>query len=322
MSTRKLESIVLEQFIQLGDRVIVNIDPEKRHWVKISHVDGTVGTVVGFKQYHDYVARFNNFGKVQGVYSKRGLPLVRFEDRTGDYFSAHDLAFKNPTLKEKRSAERIARGGLAADEEYSSTTRISDLPETPFWEHDIVTVHSHKWGGDFGAPYSECETPAVLKIDSINYDDDGNHTYSVSGMYASGHTIGQIRADKKELKLVARGNVWRYYNDEPLIFADLKEEIGFHRSLGKIQTLRNPLRNSYYLWTMSEALAAIRDGRGDAFSHAQGFFGGHSRIEIKRFEDRDLGERVRATTIEGWKDTPTDTVDPEMDAWVESQIKY
>lgn len=323
MNQRKLESITLEKFIQLNDRVIVNVDPERRSWAPVPYADGTIGTVVGFKQWDNYVSRVPNFGTPPGIYSERSIPLVRFDGGiNGAYIQASDLAFEDPTLKDKRVEERAARGGFATDDEYSNKTRIGDLPETPFWESDIVTVHSKKWGGDFGQPHSECATPAVLKIDSINYDDrEGQHTYSVSGLYASGHTTGQIRAAKEELLLVERGNIWRYFNNEAPVFVDLKDEIVFHQQLGKVQSLRNELRNNYYLWTLAEALAAIRDGRADVFSHSAGFFGGHSRIEVKRFDDRDMGERVRAEAIKGWETTPENVVDPEMDAWVESQTK-
>lgn len=319
--SHKLETITLEKFMQLGDRVIVNVNPERREWTDVKYVDGTIGTVVGFKQYDDYARRVPNFGTPPGIYSRRGVPLIRFEDRTGGYIQASDLAFEDPTLKAKRVEERQARGGMDTDEEFSNTTRIGDLPDTPFWEMDIVTVHSEHWGGNFGAAIQECDTPAVLKVDSINYDDrNGEHTYSVSGRYASGHTTGQIRADKKELKLVERGNVWRHYNNEALIFADLKEEISFAGTLNKIQTLRNPLRDKY-LWTLAEALAAIREDRADALSVLPGFFGGHKRIEVKRFDDRELGSRVRAESLKGWASTPDNAPDPEMDEWVESQMK-
>ena len=322
MNTRKLESITLEQFIKLGDRVIVSIDPEKRHWIKVKHEDGTIGEVVGFKQYDNYVCRVHNFGTKPGIYSQRGMPLVRFADRTGDYFSASDIAFEDPTLYEQRKRERTARGGLDTDDEYSNTTRIGDLPETPFWEGDIVTVHSEHWGGNFGAPCVECETPAVLKVDSINYSDrHGEHTYSVSGKYATGHTTGQIRAGKEELKLVERGNLWRHYNSEPLVFADIQEEILFNMQLHKVHEVKNPLRNDWYLWTRAEALTAIREGRADGFNVSQGFFGSGPSIRVQRFDDRDLGERVRAETIAGWATTPENEPDPENDALVESKME-
>jgi len=59
-----------------------------------------------------------------------------------------------------------------------------------------------------------------------------------------------------------------------------------------------------YTWTLKEMLIAIRDGKVDGFTADRGIFGMSTDIHhwAYRFNDRELGERVRQATLEGFRD--------------------
>ncbi len=300
-----IDSITLTQFIEINDKVVVNVSAESRSYA-VYPPNGLPGTVVGFNQYdhvHDRLCK----GKT-GIYSKRGAPLVRFEDRTGRFFSASDLAFVEPGLKEARMAARAARGGYETDEEYSTDTWLRELPETAIWEGDTVNVLLPNRKG-FGGPYEDSATSAVLKVTSIDYGKENDDLYptrfNVHGTYANGASTGTIFVQAKDLVLVDRGNLWRHHNNTPLVFKDILDEIKFANMMHKVEEIRNP-ESQLYTWTLVQAVTAIRQGVADALGVHHGLFGSGPTTRVSRFEDRELGERVRAKTLAGFAEVATD----------------
>jgi hypothetical protein len=97
---------------------------------------------------------------------------------------------------------------------------------------------------------------------------------------------------------IDHGNVWKYYNHQPLSFAGIKEEAEFFQLVGQTEELRNPA-NDIYSWTAEEVLAAITNGTAHGFSVSSGFFGSGPHIGAKRFKDEALGKRVAKATLEG-----------------------
>ena len=119
---------------------------------------------------------------------------------------------------------------------------------------------------------------------------------------------GTVCVRPTNLKLVSRGNVWKYYHNEPLEFADLREEAEFYHNIGRTKEVRNPKDDLYhwddYAGKVSEpveALQAIKDGLGDSMNVGS-LFGLMSspRITVYKFLDREVGERVRKATLEGF----------------------
>lgn len=300
-----IDSITLAQFINLNDRVMVHVSDESRSYATYPP-NGQQGTVVGFNQ-HEYVHDRLSKRKT-GVYSKRGNPLVRFDDRTGRFFGASDLAFVDPTLKEARMEARRARGGYETDDEYSSDTWLRELPETAIWEGDTVNVLASTRKA-FGAPYEDSATAAVLKVTYIDYgkENDANDPtrFNVQGMYSNGCSTGSTYVQAKDLVLVEHGNLWRYHHNMPLVFSDLMDEVKFANVMHKVEEVRNPVTKSY-AWTLKEAVAAIHAGIADAIGVSQGLFGSGPTTRVSRFEDRDLGERVRAKTLAGFSEVLTE----------------
>lgn len=321
----KIESIILNVFIKLGDEVKVNVSADSRACGSYPKLEnGLKGTVVGFKEYIDHRERTIHRMEETGTFLMRGMAIVQFEDGQQETMDAHSIAFVDQSLDEIRRTERSNRGGYDTDDSVLVIKRLGDLPETPFWEGDEVGIifGSHK---GLGQPVTECATPAALIVSRIDYarDSEEDTTYSVSGTYASGHSTGQVRCSARDIVLIKRGNLWLYHNGQrdAIVFTSIEDEIKFAQQLRTVDEVRNPLRNNYYLWTLSEVLTAVREGRVDAFSMQGGMFGARASIRAKRFEDRDLGERVRAKTIEGFIGTPNDVIDPEHDAYVDSMTR-
>jgi hypothetical protein len=115
---------------------------------------------------------------------------------------------------------------------------------------------------------------------------------------------GTTWVNESDMTLIRRGNVWKHFNGEKLVFADLREEADFFSLLGHTEEVRNPACN-LYKWEKDEVLKAVRDGIVDGFTMGGGIFGqGFARINAVRFRDRELGERVRQETIRGFADEP------------------
>jgi hypothetical protein len=110
---------------------------------------------------------------------------------------------------------------------------------------------------------------------------------------------GTTSAEESWIELIERGNVWRYYNNEPLSFADLKEEAAFYQLVGQTEEIRNP-DNGLYKWEKDEVLDAIRAGTVHGFSVSSGFFGSGPHINAMRFRNEELGRRVAKATLEGF----------------------
>lgn len=326
-----MQTIVLDVFIKIGDKVqIVCSEKQRAYGLPCVPHEGKLGTVVSFhySKFHEERIR----SRKPGLYSQRSCANVLLDDGTRiESVSAHNMIWQDQSLNETRRAERSAAGGHL-DSEYDNRvtelTWLEPLPETKVWEKDVVRVVAGKHA-DFGV-YRENGIlhEAKLVVDSIDYHwllsdrPDIGIQFKVSGTFEDGRTTGQASFGADELELVERGNFWKYHHaPAEMKFADISEEIQLHTQLRKVHEVRNPLRKDLYLWTRAEALTAIREGRADGFSVSHGFFGAGPSIRVQRFDDCDLGERVRARTIDGFKDTPEGEADPENDARVNAQMK-
>lgn len=293
MSSRN--TIVLERFLRIGDRVVMTMDKEARGWGRPGAADGTHGTVIGFHRYETHVPRVGGFGKKPGVYMCNGAGVVAWDTGQHDTPGAGDLVWliDHDKLSEERRKDK------AWNDAFETNQFISDLPNLPFWEHDIVRDKT-------GRVQMGNRTDGLLRIMSIEYHnlnskrDDGS-PMPIYNVEAPEGRSGYTWTDNDHLELVERGNVWKWFNGERanIKWKDLHEEAGFHKWLGACDEIRNP-RTSYYTWELQDILGGLNDGLIDAPSVSQGFFGAGPSTHCYKFHDRDLGERVRAKAIEGF----------------------
>ncbi|RJQ35153.1 hypothetical protein C4568_01540 [Candidatus Parcubacteria bacterium] len=281
-------TMTLSELLEIGDEVVFKVDPERRYWTDTYKdvPDGTKGIVCGFYDAVIYEPRAPVLVHQPGVYHRKGAVSVWLSDGRivpGDW----SIEMTNKDEEKRRDAAMRDEHGIFR----SKQVRLGDLPATKFWEHDKVRVR-------FPHDGSEHE----MTIGRIDYHhmhqrrDDGSPWPFYGVNYSAGVSTS---AEEAWIELIERGNVWKYHNNEPLVFTDLKEEAGFFQLVGQTEEMRNP-ENGLYSWTKDEVLAAIKAGTVHGFSVSSGFFGSGPHINAQRFKDEGLGKRVAKATLEGF----------------------
>lgn len=277
---------------RLGDVVTIEIAKDNWDWGYRPFPQGTKATIVGFGEIA--YGRTNNCCLPPGVYENNCWAYVEVDGkRYDDSISTCFLKLPEEVVEARR-----AEGGHPFDK-----PRLRDLPETKFWEEDKVRLSAFglrrhaSWEGRYGN--------VPMRLWGIDYDcidrkrDDGSPWPFYKVDLPDGGSTG---LEERELELVERGNVWRYYHGEPLVFSSLEEEASLMKNMGFYEEVRNS-RSGFYSWTLEETLESIEAGDVDGFTAGRGFsFGGESerRIDAVRFHDRDLGRRVAEATLKGF----------------------
>lgn len=269
---------------EIGDQVTITIPKENREWGYNPCPDGTQATVVGFSEITH--GRINGCGKKPGVYTNTSWVKVQLSDNSVITEFAGRLNLTNAELRERRL--QLRREALRKDNVFwDDIGFLRDLPETEFWEWDIVEFKGQ-----------------TLKVVGINYENIGQKCYdgcTDMPIYRVGGEGWYQSPRPEDLKLVKRGNVWKHYHNEPIQFDNIEDEASLHRALGLTMELRNPGRDDLYSWTKEEVLEAIRGGMAHGLTVHFGFFGSGMHTSAIRFQDENLGKRVAQKTLEGFK---------------------
>jgi hypothetical protein len=274
--------MTLTELLQIGDEVVFRVNPERRmcmHDIYKDIPDGTKGVVCGFHDVVIYEPLLPVLVRQPGVYHRKGAVSVLLRDGR---IVPGDWSIEMVDKDEERRRSAVLRG--------TECIRLGYLPETKFCEQDNVRVRF---------PHDGSEHEMV--IGHINYQymhkrrGDGSPWPFYDVLYTEG---GSTSVEESWIELVERGNVWRYYTNQPLVFADLKEEAKFFQFVGQTEEVCNP-KNGLYSWTREEVLEAIKEGTVHGFSYISGFFGSGFIIGARRFNDEALGERIAKATLEG-----------------------
>jgi len=262
----------------IGDTVQALVPKESREWGYNPIPDGTIGTVVKFGEI-DY-PRISNYGKKPGFYENKSWAYVDFGEKFGViHLGTFNLINLNPNFT--RSEELFLR----------------DLPDLPFWEGDIVSAPGDRFD----------RNQTICRIDYANIDrkrNDGSpwpFYEHADDIYGHG---GVCSSEESWITLVERGPVWKHYHNEKIEFSSLQEEANFYDLLGFSTDIRNP-KSALFVWTLEEALEALKNGIGHTIKVGDGFgflFGDtvSRRISVYKFNDEELGKRVAAATLEGF----------------------
>ncbi|MBI4067868.1 hypothetical protein HY413_00480 [Candidatus Kaiserbacteria bacterium] len=280
--------MTLTELLQIGDEVVFKVDPERRAWTETYKdiPDGTKGIVCGFDDAIIYRSRVPVFVHQPGVYHRKGAVSVLLRNGRvvpGDW----SIEMVDKDQEERRDAAMRDEHGVLR----TTQVRLGDLPETKFWEQDKVRVRF---------PHDDSKHEMV--VSRIDYycmhkrRNDGSPWPFYDVRFVEG---GQTSAEELWIELIERGNVWKYYNNQPLSFADLKEEAEFFQLVGQTEEMRNP-KNNLYSWTKNEVIDAINNGTVHGFSVSSGFLGSSLHISAHRFKDDALGKRVAKATLEGF----------------------
>jgi hypothetical protein len=280
---------MINELMNIGDIVTITIPAEAREWGHNPCADGTTAKILEFGEI--YLGRVNNFGLQPGVHVNRSWVTVQvLRDKTVLKVNSSRLELVATNEYQRRLAEfrehQRTNPGQSLNDGF-----LRELPATSFWEGDFVRVD---------------DAYTVFQITGINYarlaqrrDDETMYpAYNISSSIVAGWYIG---TSEDSMKLFRRGNVWKFFNGERITFANIKEEAQFHKDIGHTEEVVNPANGRYH-WTREEVLAAIASGAAHGFSLVPSVFGlPDLRIRALRFRDPELGERVAAATLKGFR---------------------
>lgn len=296
LSNVERNNIILEKYLKLGDLVVMHMDKEARGLGVKGVSDGTVGIVVGFRRYKDYVARIHNYGRAPGVYEGNGVATVRWMDGSISEPGAGSLRW----LFNHESKQRERRDDRLYTEAFEYMARVDDLPKLPLWEMDVVRI-KHRKGQT--QPWRHTDTVRIVSIDYHNLErkrNDGTPmpVFTVTPLEPG---YGSVSMEVNDLELIERGNVWKWFNDQrdKLKFADIREEVAFHSALG-METQVMCEQGGNYHWPLTAILPALKAGTIDVVRFAGGMFGGSGTHCAYKMHDPDLSERLRAISLEGF----------------------
>lgn len=278
---------MIGEVLRPGDQVVVNIEKESREWGYDPCPDGTVAEVLGFAEH--YVGRVGAH-RPPGVYENTSWVKIKFPDPNiaGLHHVRQEwsgrLTMLDQVEYERRLEEWRRNGGKLGG------FLLRPLPETEFWEGDVVTSSRH----------DDVRVVAVIKFEWMG---DKRADGSPVSIYACSSAIDagwHVYCDASELTLVERGPIWKHHHGEPIAFPSLEEEARFYSLIGLTEEVRNPA-NDLFSWTKEEALQALRTGVGHGITVHNGLFGGSPRTGVIRYLDEDLGHRVAAYTLENFQ---------------------
>ena len=258
----------------VGDVLTVDLPGVSRRGSPSSFRDGDQVTLVGFES--SFRGRTNQNGMRPGEYANYAWPIVRSGDG---------------------KEESISRLHVRPDPSAPSLTAarqdlwLAELPETPFWEDDVVAGRDGEH----------------MTVNDISYEmigqrpRDGSEMARIYACSLPGGGYSYFACD--ELTLVERGNVWKIAHSLEPSFTDVEDEASFNLKTGDYDFIRNPETDDY-AWGEQAAMQAISNGSAHAFT-GNGMLGGTSgHISVVVFNDTDLGERVREHVLASYWKSP------------------
>lgn len=257
-------------------------------------VTGKLATVKQFSEI--VVGRLDGIDARPGVYRNRVWPTLETEN--GEVFStivtqlAPPDGVEMPELATFQTA--LYEGTVLTESEF-----LRPLPETPFWEGDVVRI---KASSGIHEPWSDYGDGCAI-VRHIDYGEDGA-TYTVAASLRGGWKT-QLTAE--HLELVQEGNVRRWHRKEALLpFPELSEEARFHWMIGNTtQKLPNPrleheeLHPNYYappdrcLWTEEDFYKGLKDGTVHGLWEGRVSPGISKLFHVLKYKDENLGEQIR-----------------------------
>lgn len=175
-----------DELLEIGDKVVFRVEPERQSYSDVE--DGMIGVVCGFSYRLHYEPRYNGHGNVPpGIYHTRDVADILLPSG----YVVHNRESRSFTKIEEASEDRHS------SEHPPKMTRLGDLPETPFWEQDVVEVcdRTENWVGI---------------IERINYWRTPP-SYEISRIDRK----GWADVDKGDFRLKQRGNLWQSANNCP-----------------------------------------------------------------------------------------------------------
>ena len=273
------------QLLQIGDEVVIKIEKESREWGYNPCPDGTRAKVLGFGEVH--TPRIGNLGFKPGVYRNRCWIKVQLKDGKKHEENHARISLTKKKLEKERSEElRRKKKGW---EQLRNEDFLRPLPETTFWEHDVVLI-KNKRDAVFSGPVV-VQLIDYTRLNELITPDRKWPVYQVSPTLYYGCSVAY---GEDQLELVRRGKVWKFFHEEPVKFDDILDEAKFFVNLGHYDEVPNPWTKNYG-WTRIEVLEAAEKG----IVHGLRLVGISQQISAIKFRNAKLGRRVAQATLKG-----------------------
>lgn len=292
---------MLGELVKIGEVVVLDVCKENREWGYNPGSDGTRAEILSFGEIAH--GRGDGLGYPPGIYVNRCWMNIRYleGDREGeeDCMSCCHLAPGDKDEYARRVEERRARYARLREQGeespfLSEKEFLRELPETEFYEGDKVVIV--RPGEHFDKETGTVSRIEYSAIESGRTRDDGSPWPIYDVHLDSGGTVSM---EESWIELLERGNIWKEFHGEELVFSSLMEEATYHKRMGRAQEIRNP-KDGYYTFTKDEALDAIESGIGHSIAVGGGLFGCGPTTSVYRFDDEELGGRVAAETLKGF----------------------
>ncbi len=308
---------MIPQFVELNDRVF--LAPQANSPWERPDPMWPRATVVGFRETcFGYFRRTGVNGLKPGVYRDRGMLLIRLDGSdTVRPCGAECLAHADPMRYRLRLCDfRVgqSRAEILRDD------FLRDLPDTPFWEGDIVRSVKGPLYDD------ELLLARVVAIDygslvASSKETERAPAYVLGGNVNCDMLEGAFPADA--MALVRRGPVWKRAHGEEVTFPDVLAETELALQLGAFDRVFLPGRQEY---SDDEAARYVAEGYADGVisglaARALGYAGdgkaryayvyglphnAEARTKLRlpcnagifRLHDRDLARRYARATFE------------------------
>jgi hypothetical protein len=261
-------------------------------------MDRAKGVVVGKNRVTRIEERYGFVSREPGIWVRDGSCQVKWDhDGSVTTPNAYKLEMVNRKEFERRAQQRREETALigytACDDKYENAERIGDLPVTKGWELDYIRMPG-RWRDHY-------KFGRISRIDYNIGDSEREVAYYVDLVdeyRQTGH--GSTYVNEAELEVVERGNVYKFFNNQPLVFVDLKDEASFFTNIGHSAEVRHP-ENGNYGWGLEDVLRAISDDIVDGFAADNDLFSfGHGSLRAMRWRNRELGKRIQQATLNGF----------------------
>lgn len=250
----------------IGDDVVLDLKDRKIKGVS----DGETVTILRFLELHE--GRTVGIGIPPGLWTNYAWAIVRDARGTEHEISTYDLL--------PAPGHDIVRVGREL---------IRELPDTPFWEDDVVEVFDGRRGYVSTIDYLEVEKPG---------SDRPVYQVRFSGSSQSFH--------RRSLDLVERGNVWKFYHGEEMEFESAADEASFYHRISHATSVTNTAQGtSTFPW--EQAVEVLRNGEADMIWHnwAVATSDPGYNVECYTIDDPEVGERCRMEFLEQLDADPT-----------------
>jgi hypothetical protein len=280
--------MIFGDLLRVGDMVKINFPQESLDWGCGKGTQGKIGPIVKFGEI-DYGYN-HNYGQKPGMYENKSWANVFIDGKEFHVSTCHVDGIDIPTDRKPEKGKWLR-----------------ELPETKVWPGDKVSYTSDQKNNNW---VEEHNPFTVARIDYSNmgqFCNDGITPMPIIVMDIDGG--GTVSVREREVTLIERGNIWKWYHHEPIAFATIQEEASFYHSIGRTHEVRNP-KKQLYAWDDAvdangkkypkEALEAIRDGLGHTMNVTNLPFSYRAHLSVYKFDDEEVGQRVRKATLAGF----------------------